>query len=78
MLSDDGIRLLTARKANSKRPHKPWVEYLISISRKRIEDAFSDIAKYMPKTVHAVTEKGFLIKLIAFIWGYTLDRMLKL
>jgi hypothetical protein len=76
MLSDNGIRLLAARKANSKRPHKPWVEYLISISRKRIEVSFSDIAKYLPKTIHAVTEKGFLIKLIAFIWGYTLDRIL--
>ncbi|KAA6349619.1 hypothetical protein EZS27_002947 [termite gut metagenome] len=78
MLTDDGIRLLAARKANSKRPHEPWVEYLISISRKRIEVAFSDIAKYLPKTIHAVTQNGFLIKLIAFIWGYTLDRMLKL
>ncbi|KAA6338688.1 hypothetical protein EZS27_013320 [termite gut metagenome] len=36
------------------------------------------MAKYLPKTIHVVTEKGFLIKLIAFIWGYTLDRMLKL
>jgi hypothetical protein len=78
MLSDDGIRLLAARKANSKRPHEPWVEYLISISRKRIEVTFSDSAKYMPKTIHAVTENGGLIKLIAFIWGYTLDRILKL
>ncbi|KAA6335161.1 hypothetical protein EZS27_016568, partial [termite gut metagenome] len=33
-------------------------------------------AKYLPKTIHAVTERGFLIKLIAFIWGYTLDRIL--
>ncbi|KAA6340442.1 hypothetical protein EZS27_011690 [termite gut metagenome] len=78
MRADDGIRLLAARTANSKRPHEPWVEYFISISRKRIEVAFSDIAKYMPKTIHAVTQNGFLIKPIAFIWGYTLDRILKL
>ncbi|KAA6312781.1 hypothetical protein EZS27_036345, partial [termite gut metagenome] len=61
MLSDDGIRLLAARKANSKRPHEPWVEYLISIQRKRIEASFSDIAKYLPKTIHAVTQNGFLV-----------------
>ncbi|KAA6318140.1 hypothetical protein EZS27_031809 [termite gut metagenome] len=67
MLADEGIRLLSARKANSKPPHEPWVEYLISIKRKRIEVSFSDIAKYLPKTIHAVTENGFLIKLIAFI-----------
>jgi IS5 family transposase len=57
MLADHGIRLLAARKANSKRLHA-WVEYLISISRKRIEVSFRDIAKYMPKTIHAVTEGG--------------------
>jgi hypothetical protein len=63
MLVDDGIRLLAARKANSKRPHEPWMEYLISISRKRIEIAFCDIAKYMPKTIHAVTQNRFIIRI---------------
>ncbi|MDR1372876.1 MAG: hypothetical protein LBJ17_07155 [Dysgonamonadaceae bacterium] len=51
------------------------MEYLIASGRKRIETAFSDIAKYLPKTIHAVTENGFLIKLIAFIWGYTFDKL---
>jgi hypothetical protein len=75
MMLDDGIRLLSARKANSKQQHNPCTEYLISMGRKRIETAFSDITKNMPKKIHAVTENGFLIKLIAFIWAYTFDKL---
>jgi hypothetical protein len=78
MMLDENIRLLAARKSNSKQPHNPCTEYLISIGRKRIETAFSDIAKYMPKNIHAVTEKGFLIKLIAFIWAYTFEKIYEL
>ncbi len=75
MLADNGIRLLAARKANAKQPHEPYIEYLINSGRKRIETAFSDMAKYMPKSIHAVTQKGFLIKIIAFIFGYTFDKL---
>jgi len=75
MLGDNGITLKVNRKSNSKHPHEPWTEYLISSGRKRIETAFSDINKYFPKTIHAVTANGFLIKLIAFIWAYTFDKL---
>ena len=78
MLADNGVNLLAARKNNSKHPHDPCLEYLISIGRKRIETAFSDIAKYMPKKIHAVTETGFLIKLVMFIWAYTFDKLYKM
>lgn len=77
MLADNQIHLLAARKSNSKKSHNPCTEYLISIRRKRIETVFSDIAKYMPKKIHAVTEIGFLIKLIMFIWAYTFDKLYK-
>lgn len=77
MLLDKGIQLLPARKSNSKKPHNPCTEYRISIYTKRIETSFSDITKYMPKKIHAVTETGFLIKLIIFIWAYTFDKLYK-
>jgi IS5 family transposase len=78
MLSDNGIRLLANRKSDSRRPHNPCTEYLISIGRKQVETAFSDIAKYLPKKIHAVTKSGFLIKLIMFIWAYTFDKLYKM
>jgi hypothetical protein len=78
MLAHDGIRLLAARKNNSKRALNPCREYLITVQRKRIETTFSDIAKLMPKSIHAVTREGFIIKLIAFIWAYTLNNLHKI
>lgn len=78
MLNHDGVRLLAARKNNSKHQHNPCTEYLISIGRKQMETAFSNIAKYMPKKIHAVRNTGFLIKLIMFIWAYTFDKLYKL
>jgi hypothetical protein len=78
MLADNDVRLPVARKTSSKQPHHPCTEYLISIQRKRIETAFSDIAKLMPKSIHAVTPEGFLIKLIAFIGVYTFNNLHKL
>jgi hypothetical protein len=51
MFNDNHIQLMVNRKRNSKRPHQPWIEHLISIARKRIETAFSDIAKYFPTLV---------------------------
>lgn len=76
MLADNGVRLLAARKENSKRPHKPWVEFLIQNGRKRIETTFSDMQKDFPKNIHAVTQNGFLIKLIAFIFMHTLKNFI--
>jgi hypothetical protein len=78
MLADNGIRLLANRKGNSNKPHNPCTEYLIAIGRKRVEITFSDIAKYLPKKIHAVTQSGFLIKLIMFIWTYTFDKLYNL
>ena len=44
--------------------------------RKRIESAFSEISNFLPKKIHAVTEFGFLLKVVIFIFGYTISRTL--
>jgi hypothetical protein len=77
MLAENGIRWLANRKCNSKHPHNPCTEYLIFIGRKQVEPAFPDIAKYLPKKIHAVTISGFLIKLFMFFWAYTFDKLYK-
>jgi hypothetical protein len=78
MLPEDGITLPANRKSNSRHPHNPCTEYLISIGRKQVETAFPDIAKNLPEKIHAVSKSGFLIKLIMFIWAYTFDKLYKI
>lgn len=73
MLKDaEDIDLLVARKSTSKRKHEPYVEYLISTMRKRIETTFSEISNFFPRTIHAVTEYGFILKVVIFIFGYAI------
>jgi hypothetical protein len=75
MLRDaEGIDLLVARKSTSKRKHEPYIEYLISTMRKRIETTFSEISNFFPKKIHAVTEYGFIMKVVLFIFSYALTR----
>jgi len=77
MLKDaENIDLLVQRKSNSKKKHEPYMDYLISSMRKRIESAFSEISNFLPKKIHAVTEFGFLLKVVIFIFGYAISRTL--
>jgi len=68
-----GINLLPARKKNSKRPHIPAIEFLIQHSRKKVETTFSCITGLFPKKIHAVTAKGFELKLLCFILAYSIS-----
>ena len=77
MLKDaEGIELLAQRKSRSKRPHEPYVDYIITTMRKRIETTFSEISNFLPKKIHAVTEFGFILKVVIFIFGYAISRTL--
>lgn len=59
--------LLPLRKSNSKRPVKPWIHYLQSSYRKVIETTGSMIEKLLPKSIHAVTARGFELKVALFV-----------
>jgi len=72
----DSINLLPIRKSNSLRPLPPFVAYLQSRARKMVETSGSLIEQLLPKSIHAVTAKGFELKaalfVIAFAFGCAL------
>lgn len=70
------IHLLVMRKSNSKRPDHPALAFLKTMMRKRIETTFSEITAFFPRKIHAVTPQGFLLKVILFIFAYTLNRVI--
>ena len=72
----DKITLMAVRKQNSKRPDRPWLAYIKQTLRHYIETVFSQITARFPKSIHAVTFEGFMLKVSSFIWAYTLERML--
>jgi hypothetical protein len=66
------ISLKVMRKKNSKRQDPPWIQYIKQCTRHYIETVFSSITGIFPKSIHAVTYKGFLLKLKAFLFAFTL------
>jgi hypothetical protein len=70
------IELKVCRKSNSKRKDKPYEAFLKNHYRKKIENVFSGITAYFPKKIHAVTAKGFLLKIFLFLFAYTFNHLL--
>lgn len=71
----NGITLQMERKKNSKRKDTPAEAFIKKCWRKRIETTFSEITAFFPRHIHAVTPQGFLLKLVTFIFAYTLDKL---
>lgn len=72
LMSGPKICLVAKRKKNSRRKHDPDKEWLLSITRNRIETTFSSIASLMPRWIRARTERGFCLKLMFFILACTI------
>ncbi len=70
LLREAGIHLIAARKKNSKRPHPGWVEFICEQTRKRIETTFSLIAECFARSIHAVTARGFELKVFLTVLAY--------
>jgi hypothetical protein len=68
------IILQVMRKKNSKRQDPPWMAYLKQSIRHYIETVFSAITSVFPKSIHAVTYEGFILKLEVFIMAFTFQK----
>lgn len=69
-----GVQIKAQRKSNSKRPDETDASIQKTKMRKKVEATISDIKKLFPRTIHAVTLNGFLIKLILFIFALQLNK----
>jgi len=72
-LTED-IALKVMRKANSQRQDPPWTQYYKQCIRHQIETVFSQITRHFPRSIHAVTFEGFLLKVSAFVFAFTLQQ----
>ncbi len=68
--NEKGIYLMPIRKSNSKRKNSSFIDHMIRKKRKIIETIFSQINALMPKSIHAVTAKGFELKIAFFITAF--------
>lgn len=73
----ENINLLIERRSNAKRKDNPALAFIKKYMRKRIETTFSEITAHFPKSIHAVTIEGFLLKVFLFIFAYSLKRVIQ-
>jgi len=66
LLAEAEMQLIAERKKNAKRPLPPWLRSLLAHYRNQVETAGSMIERLLPKSIHAITAKGFELKIILF------------
>jgi len=73
MMREAGLELIPIRKKNSLRPLPAYMTYFQACIRKMIETTGSLIERLLPKSIHAVTAKGFELKVALFILACSIN-----
>jgi hypothetical protein len=77
VMNEAHVHLCPLRKKNSLRPMPPWVKYLMSSYRKMIETTGSLIEQLLPKHIHAVTSRGFELKVALFVLACSINYLVR-
>ena len=73
LLESKDIFLVAERRSNSKRGQSLiYAQYGKKI-RKRIETSFSGMARWLPRRIHAVTNQGFVLKIMLLIIAFSMS-----
>jgi hypothetical protein len=70
---DGKIEFQPMRRTNMKHQFPPWIRYLQHHFRKRIETMGSLIERLLPKSIHAVTPRGFELKVVLFVLAVSIN-----
>jgi len=73
LMREAGVELLPLRKKNSLRPVPPYMTYLQHSIRKIVETTGSLIERLLPKSIHAVTARGFELKVALFVLASSIN-----
>jgi len=73
LMREAGVELLPLRKKNSLRPVPPYMTYMQHAVRKIVETTGSLIERLLPKSIHAVTAKGFELKVALFVLACSIN-----
>lgn len=73
LLKEVGLHLKAQRKKNSKRPMPVWEEFLSKPIRQYIETVFSKLSAMFSRKIHAVTSRGFELKIVCFLLAFSIQ-----
>ena len=67
-----GLRLVVPGRSNRKEQLDGCLEYVCCLSRKRVEPSFSQLAERLACSIHAVTARGFALKVMLTVLAFSL------
>lgn len=73
LLQEIGLRLKAQRKKNSKRQMPAWEEFLGKPIRQYIETVFGKLTNLFARKIHAVTPRGFELKIVWFLLAFAIQ-----
>jgi hypothetical protein len=73
LMREAGVELLPLRKKNSLRPVPPYMTYMQAAIRKVVETTGSLIERLLPKSIHAITAKGFELKVALMVLAVSIN-----
>jgi len=76
LFETDQIALKVHRKSNAKRKDSVRAAFIKEYMHKRVETAVSEIKGLFLRKLHAVTFKGWLLKIALFIFTFTLNKII--
>jgi Transposase DDE domain len=66
------LHLVAGRRKNSKVPLPGWLEYLRVQYRSQVETTYSQIAQRLARSIHAVTPRGFELKVFLTVLAFSM------
>ncbi|MCS7208179.1 MAG: IS982 family transposase [Fimbriimonadales bacterium] len=60
------------RRRNMRAQRPAWAEWYLGSRRRRVETGFSVLCQMLPRSVHAVSSRGFELKVYAFVIAYSI------
>jgi hypothetical protein len=72
----EGINLEVIRKRNSRKKEPGYKNFLRKVRRRFIETIGSELHKLLPRKLHAVTLRGFLLKLHLLVLSFNFSQFL--
>ncbi len=73
LLEEVGLYLKAQRKKNSRRELPAWEEFLGKPTRQYIETVFSKLSAMFSRKIHAVTPRGFELKIVCFLLAFSIQ-----
>jgi hypothetical protein len=73
LLKESGVNLISQRKRSSKRPHSACMEFLAKPRRQYIETVFGELNRLFSGHLHAVTPRGFELKIVCFLLAFSIQ-----